>query len=128
MKLRIRSNTLRIRLAQDEVQRLAENGSLRDELRFGLGEGMLFSYGIELTASQSSFGIHYELGNITLLMPASLGSGWYDSAEVGFSAEVEVGGGETISLLIEKDFVCLKPRDPEEDKGGFPHPESDRKC
>ncbi|MGE3802469.1 MAG: hypothetical protein AB7H80_15740 [Candidatus Kapaibacterium sp.] len=128
MKLRIRSNTIRLRLTQGEVQRLATELKLRDELRFGSGEGMCFTYGIELTNSHSDFGLRYEGGNITVLMPTSLGMGWHDSDEVGFSAEVDVGEGETISLLIEKDFVCLKPRASEEDEGGFPHPESDGKC
>jgi hypothetical protein len=40
---------------------------------------------------------------------------------VGFSADVDSGKGRRISLLVEKDFMCMDGRE-EDNVGSYPNP------
>ena len=128
MKLRIRSNTLRFRLGQVEVSSLAKEGFVEEQTQLGPNAEDVFIYRIESSSDVERLGLRYQPGRIRVLIAKSLAGGWSDSDEVGFEGNVEVGGGECVSLLVEKDFACLKPRDLKEDEGAFPHPEAGIQC
>ncbi len=123
MKLRIRGNSLRFRLGQDEVLALANGDYVEECVRFGPLPTEHFSYRVECSDTVEHIGLRYESGAIHLLLAEHLCRGWHGSDEVGFQADVEVEGGNRIAVLIEKDFACLQPRDPAEDAGSFPNPE-----
>ena len=128
MKLRIRSNTLRFRLGQGEVVSLAEKGFVEEHIQFGSGAEKRLTYRIESSPDVESIGLRYEPGQITVLVGIMVVTTWADSDMVGIKENVNVEDGIEVSLLIEKDFACLKPRDPKEDEGAFPHPEANTKC
>ncbi len=124
MKLRIRANTIRLRLGREDLRRLVEQGSVTDVLRFGPGEEMTLSYGVEAASGISGFDCRYRPGEIRVLMADELCRRLNDSDDVGFEGEIGIGEGMTLGLNVEKDFACLKPRDPSEDEGTFPHPDA----
>jgi hypothetical protein len=55
-------------------------------------------------------------------MPESVGINWAATDLVGIEAEQTVGGGNSLQILIEKDFKCLEPRDGGDDADTFDHP------
>lgn len=122
MKLRIRSNTLRFRLGQQDVSRLADGGPVEERVRFGPGPENDFVYRVEPSALSGRMALRYNPGHITLLLDASLCSALGNPEQTGFEERIATGTGEEIEVLIEKDFACLQPRNPKEDKGTFPNP------
>ena len=104
MKLRIKGNSLRIRLTKTEVSNLAESGYLEEQTRF---PNNTFVYclkaDIEIAALQAIF----ESNKITILVPINFTKDWPVNNVIGLDTKMSLPGKESLYLLIEKDFVCL---------------------
>ena len=48
------------------------------------------------------------------------------SLQVGFRGEAVMDGGETLSILVEKDFQRLRHDGDEDESAMYPHPEAAR--
>lgn len=111
MKLRLRGNTIRLRLLQAEVDRLGRGEAVRETLP----TPMPFGYEVrpdavdDLTAA-------FEGGTLSVSVPAGWAAAWPASDEVGRKAN---SGG--IEILIEKDWACTTARD-EDESGTYPNP------
>ena len=119
MKLRIRGNSVRIRLSQTELEQLAETGIAEDRVRFSPGAEL--AYRVKVTPDGD---VRAELGASGVTVTLSKGSleRWLAPAEVSIRAEQPIDGRETLTILIEKDFACLVPREGEDDSDLFPNP------
>jgi hypothetical protein len=122
MKLRIRGNTLRLRLSRGEVNELAERGEVRDGIAFGASATERLGYAIVASDSATVTSARLSSGNVEVLVPRALAREWAASETVGFEAEQAVGSGSPLQLLVEKDFACLTPRKGEDDTDAFPNP------
>ena len=123
MKLRIRKNSLRLRLQQHEVKQLVADGAVIDETCFGT-ETLRCS--IEVSADVSAMCADFTSNTIRIRVPLDPALQWANSDEVGMLAEQVTPAGPLL-LLIEKDFACLQPRDPslrEDDSDAFMNPNS----
>ena len=121
MKLRIRGDSLRLRLKRGEVDLLAAGKSLVEETHF---PGAVLSYRLDVT-EDDAIQAHLENSSLLIRLPASRVSAWATTDEVSMLAEQVLPGGDKLTLLIEKDFSCLEPghhRDCEDDEDTFPHP------
>ncbi|HKP69946.1 MAG TPA: hypothetical protein VJV05_11730 [Pyrinomonadaceae bacterium] len=110
MKLRIKGNSIRLRLLRSEVERFAAEGRISDEISFG-GNALRYT----LLASDTA-ATHAAMGNgeITITIPQNTATEWTISDQVGIEAEHPIGEGKILSILIEKDFVCVgRPDDPD---------------
>ena len=121
MKLRIRGNSIRLRLSQSEVTAIAETGELRETTSFPgggrLGYGLLASTDCE--RPQAVFAD----GQMSIILQQDAVRDWASSDDVGISIALPLADEEKLSLLIEKDFACLKPRDGEDESDMYPHPD-----
>jgi len=122
MKLRTRANTLRLRLTQTEVARIAEGHSVEERLYVGPTEADVLGTELRPTPSLESIGAKFEGRTLVVELPQSIASTWARGDEVGLRAEVPAPGGRTLGILIEKDFACLTRRAAEEDEDAFPNP------
>jgi hypothetical protein len=122
MKLRLRHNSIRLRLTQSEVREFAENGSVEDGLEFGANTK--FRYRLERSPEADSITANFKDGRITITVPENEGMSWAGSDQVGLRSLPGSDGVGILSILIEKDFACLEPRGSEDDDA-FPNP---RKC
>jgi hypothetical protein len=113
MKLRLHSNTLRLRLSQSEVSRLAETGHVEESIQFASGRAL--SYIIE-SGSAAEISATFDGTRVRVLLPANVAKAWIRSDQTGIE-----GGTDTLRVLIEKDFVCLHQPGPE-DADAFPNP------
>lgn len=123
MKLRIRKNSLRLRLQQHEVKKLVADGAVIDETCFGT-ETLRCS--IEMSADASAICADLASNTIRIRVPLAVALQWAHSDEVGMLAEQVTPAGQLL-LLVEKDFACLQPRDPalrEDDSDAFMNPNS----
>ena len=117
MKLRIFGNSIRLRLSQTEVERLHTTGKVEECVSFGKSAltYTLESSGIsEITAS-------FENNRLVVSVPAGAARQWAASDEISLKAEKPLNPGESLKILIEKDFKCLTPRD-EDESDNFPNP------
>lgn len=117
MKLRVRGDSLRLRLTRAEVEQLRDTGEVRETVHFG---PRALDYALasgEVAAPEARF----EGDCVLVTLPRALAQAWAISAQVGISAEQALDSG-SLQLLIEKDFKCLAPREGEDDSDAFPHP------
>ena len=121
MKLRIRGNTLRLRLSRNEIDSVAQGKEVEESTCFP-GGGKL-QYVLRQTPSDTTV-VKTNDGDVScinVLVDENKAKQWAKSEEVAlFGAEPLVLG--SLELLIEKDFACLNPRDGGEDSDSFPNP------
>jgi hypothetical protein len=104
MKLRIKGNSIRIRLTKTEVSTIATAGYLQAETLF-VNNKLVYALqrvdeGNELTAT-------LEQNKITVFVPSALTKDWPSNNIIGFEANMPLADNKTLYLLVEKDFVCL---------------------
>ena len=126
MKMRVRGNSIRLRLTQSEVVEFSETGSVEDAIEFGGGNKLI--YALCSKPEAETVKAEYEDNRIVITVPQTQARRWVDSNDVGIKIEQDIGGGNVLRLLIEKDFACLEPREGEEDADAFPHPSGNLKC
>lgn len=123
VKLRLRDNTLRLRLTQGEVATLAKEG--RVAARTPFPDARHFTYAVESSPASVAPAASFTNSEITVRLPESAVLAWAASDQVSIAGEQRLDDGSPLSLLVEKDFACLVPRAGEDETDLFPHPEAD---
>lgn len=118
MKLRIKGNSIRIRLTQTEVATFARTGYYEERTQFGNTE---LVYAIQKDATAIELCAKMEGTTITLLIPENTANNWTTSDQVGFQNQYKLPSGGELFLLIEKDFVCLDNTS-EDQSDNYPNP------
>jgi len=124
MKLRIRENSIRLRLKRAEVDQLASGRSIVEQTRF---PDSVLTYRLDVSGDEN-FSASFRDGNLAISLPKSEVTQWARNEQVSIVAEQDLGDTDALSLLIEKDFKCLAPghhRPCEDDADTFPHPEAE---
>lgn len=119
MKLRIRDNSLRFRLAKSEIAKLHEDGLVEASTQFPGGAQL--QYAVELSPSAQAMAASFEEGVLRVVLPRAPGMEWALSDEISLQGEASLDEGR-LSILIEKDFACLTPREGEDESDLYPHP------
>lgn len=104
MKLRIKGNSIRIRLTRSEVDYFGDSGYLAEKTEFGPVD---FIYELKTNNDIEELVASFDRNKITLLVPTDLAKEWVNSDRVGCDGEMEIGNGKKLFLLLEKDFKCL---------------------
>ena len=121
MKLRIRGNTIRIRLSQSEMIRLVGTGLVQDAVEFGPDARLDYRVAV---VPEGAVRASYRSDCIDVALPRAAIDRWQRPEEVSVRAEQALDDGRSLTILVEKDFACLSPRDAEEDETDlFPNPE-----
>lgn len=120
MKLRVRDNSLRLRLTRSEVESIHRDGLVSATLNFP-GNAKI-DYLLESSPACVAATAKYANNKISVQLPESEVSEWAISDNVAITAELPLDGPGTLKLLVEKDFACLSPREGEDDVDTFPHP------
>ena len=104
MKLRIKGNSLRIRLTKTEVSILADTGHLEEQTSF---PNKLFTYSLQKNKDIQELSATFTDNKITMFVPASFVNDWPGNNVTGLNTKMPISETESLYLLIEKDFVCL---------------------
>jgi hypothetical protein len=121
MKLRIRGDTLRLRLKRGEVAQIAAGTSIVEETHF---PDAILRYRLDASEDRD-ITASFDNGSLVVSLPRSKARSWAGTDEVSLHAEQQLPGTSRLSVLIEKDFSCLEPghhRDCEDDQDTFSHP------
>ena len=119
MKLRIRGNSIRLRLTKSEVERLGATGGIEDAVEFGTGSSRL-RYELRTTPSGGETRAKFEDHCLSVSIPGGDADSWIRSEQVGIEAMQPIGDGNFLRILVEKDFACLAERAGEDDSDTFP--------
>ena len=111
MKLRIKGDTIRLRLTQSEVSAVADGDAVVETTYLP----QPFTYALETSGER--IGAAFESGRMTVSIPHAIALEWANTEEVSLRG---CEGG--VEILVEKDFACLVPREGEENPDAFPNP------
>jgi HSP20 family molecular chaperone IbpA len=105
MKLKVSQNSIRLRLSQTEVKRLADRQTI--EMRADLlPQPLVYQLAADEEGEPAS--VTFQDGILQVTLPASQLRHWALTEQVGI--EISLPGGsasQPLSLLVEKDFKCL---------------------
>jgi hypothetical protein len=127
MKLRIKGNSLRLRVTPSEVKKLLRDGAIREQVQLTPDPGERLTYAILSSLSEATTTVAYHSGNITVSVPNSQLTNWACGEEIGVYANVKLGDDRVLTVTIEKDFACLDRSDAE-NEDTFPNPNLATAC
>ena len=111
-----------MRLTRGEVDELRDKGLVTR--RTGFPGGRDFRYELESSPASVSPGAFLSDGVMTVRLPESTVLAWATTEQVSIHGEQLLLDGDKLSILVEKDFACLAPREDEDESDMFPHPEA----
>lgn len=116
MKLRVKGNSLRLRLTRPEVQQLRDSGLVGESINFAQGGTLIYRVqAVEVTGPVRA---EFQQGIISVIIPAETARAWADSKEVGIYAQCGA-----LRISIERDFKCLTHASEEEKADAYPNPD-----
>lgn len=128
MKLRIKGNSIRLRLGQSEVRRLFSEGIVSESTTFDLFLGQRLEYVLCTATNLLAMTASFENGRILVRMPVSLMRSWAGTDQAGVETTQVGGDGSALKILIEKDFECIDAPHTESQADAFPNPQIGAAC
>ncbi|HEX8637141.1 MAG TPA: hypothetical protein VF692_03685 [Pyrinomonadaceae bacterium] len=134
MKLRIKGNSLRLRLLRGEVEQFGKIGRVADTIRFGASHAALLSYVLESSREIEKIAAEFSNNVIIVKVPDEIAKDWVETGQVTLKAEHLIDNSEptdtdkidasenVLTILIEKDFVCPDGKDEPDNADAFPQP------
>jgi hypothetical protein len=121
MKLRLLDDSIRLRLSRSEVVAADERGVVEARTRFP--DGSAFTFALEALPSGTDASASYGSNRLVVKLPAAEISAWAsDDTAVSLHGELALPHGDSLKLLVEKDFECLTPRGEEDQSDLFQNP------
>ncbi|MBK7476762.1 MAG: hypothetical protein IPN74_20375 [Haliscomenobacter sp.] len=103
MKFRCVHNSIRLRVRKSDLDLLQEEGKVGDTVGFG----GLHAFGFCLeTGAFPRIQAVFEGGQIIVRVPKAQSEAWIHSEEVSLEQHQPLDNGETLEILVEKDFPC----------------------
>ncbi len=120
MKLRLRENSIRLRLLQSEIKILGESSFVSETISFAPTQKLVYLLKISETANEIF--ARFADGEITIEIPVKTAKNWIDTDLIGLDNEQKINGEKKLKILIEKDFVCVERPLDADNKDAFLHP------
>ena len=120
MKLRLRKNSIRLRLLQSEIDQLRNNRKVSEKIHFN--QSQTFAYTIVISDESREISARFENGEIFVEIPSEQAFDWTNTNRVGLETEQKIDENLTLKITLEKDFVCLDRPFDADNADAFPHP------
>ena len=121
LKLRIRGNSIRIRMSRREVAMLASTGSVEESVQFSANPDDRLFYVVETSheiESARAWGANRRIG---VTLPQSAALSWAETDQIGIENLQPIADTSMLRIVVEKDFQCLRPRSDEDESDNFPN-------
>jgi hypothetical protein len=118
VKLRIRGDSLRLRLTREEVAAAGRGQTIAETVHFAPGKELAYT----LECAGDTVSARFEEERVTVRIPPAVAREWSTSDRVGMEGSQDAGAGRVLRVLVEKDFACLTAREGEDDSDAFPNP------
>lgn len=127
MKLRIKGDSLRLRVSRSELDRILCGERVEDTVHFSSDPDAKLTYSLGSASLGASTGVLYSPGQVAILLAKDDMETWGDPSQVGIYTSVGIGSENSLELVIEKDFACLDRSD-EDNTGTFENPHAAANC
>ena len=124
MKIRIKGNSVRLRLLQNEVSQLETEGKVSEQIRFGLSDNQVLTYTLQTSDTTGEILADFCENEICITLPEETAKQWIETDEVSLENENN-SDNYSLKILVEKDFVCLTRKDDLDNLDAFPNPDID---
>ena len=121
MKLRIKGNSIRLRVMRSELEHLQSGGRLEESVRFSPDAAL--SYTLAVAEIDDPVSVSFIANEIATRISAAQLFSWSSEEQVGIYTSMPGG----LEVAIEKDFACLD-RSEEENADAFEHPVQGATC
>ncbi len=128
MKLRMKGNSIRLRLTQGEVESFARDGRVADRVLFAPSRALSYTLARDPEAGAQKPRAEYRDDEVIVFVPGATADQWIGTELVGFRGEMPLAhapgdaGAEVLRILVEKDFHCLVPRPDEDESDHYANP------
>jgi hypothetical protein len=119
MKIRIKGNSIRIRIVRTELDSFGKEGYLEERTEFGDNH---LTYRLESKAGIDNLQAAMNGATITVYMPETMKEEWVRSETVGYRNNMDLGGEKNLFILVEKDYKCLDGEVLEDQSDNFDNP------
>lgn len=127
MKLRIKGNSLRLRVSCSDVDRLLEKGRIEETIHFGFDADARLTYALEHANAPEEIAALHRNREVAVVLSSQSAQRWAASPDqIGIYGSVRVHSGE-LALLVEKDFACLDDANAD-NEDTFPNPNAGAVC
>jgi hypothetical protein len=106
MKLRIKGDSLRLRVGPAEVRRLMDSGRIEETVHFAPGAHL--TYALEHAETAANLSASQTGDEVVVTVPTRIARAWAHGDDVGIYGAIPNGSG-FLELAVEKDFACLDP-------------------
>ena len=121
MKLRIKGNSLRLRITRPELEQLMNEGRIEESISFAPDDESRLTYSLEHSATSSVPTVRFVAPSLEVRIPTAMAQSWSLGEDVGIYAAIDLGAHGSLELIIEKDFACMHGT-AEENQDAFPNP------
>ena len=104
MKLRIKGDSIRLRLTKSEIDQFGNTGMVDEVTHVGTST---LTYQLKKSAAHTELTAEMPGNTLTVYMPVSMAEHWVNTERVGFEHTMPLPNGGGLFLLLEKDFKCL---------------------
>lgn len=125
MKLRIKGNSLRLRVSRSELATLIKSGAIEDTIHFGMAPDAKLTYALRHASAASAIQVEYLPQQVVVVLSTEVTERWAASDQVGIYGSAETRAG-ALEIVVEKDFACLDGNPLDED--AFPNPNAESVC
>jgi hypothetical protein len=127
MKLRIKGDSLRLRVSRSELGRVLEGTAVVETIHFGTDPDQSLTYALVCGTHADSVNVLYRDRIVTVSISGEQMRGWSHEDQVGVYARIDLGTAGALDVAIEKDFACLDRND-EENADTFANPHAGQSC
>jgi hypothetical protein len=127
MKLRIKGNSLRLRVSRSEFARFQAGDRIEETIHFTAAAEATLTYALESSLKPSPVTVLYGSREVTVILSKDRARIWGDQSEVGVYATLDVGPAGSLEVVVEKDFACLDRSD-EDNSDTFVNPLAGATC
>jgi hypothetical protein len=127
VKLRIKKNSLRLRVSRSELDCLMAGDRIEETIQFARDPEAFLTYSMESATGIPSTTVRYCQHRIAVVLADHDLSTWNKASQVGIYKSIDLGTDDPLELIIEKDFACLNGSD-EENQDTFANPHEGAAC
>jgi hypothetical protein len=127
MKLRIKGNSLRLRVSRSELARFQAGDRIEETIHFAAAPEATLTYALESAFRTSPVAVRYGSREVTVILSKDRARIWSDQSEVGVYTTLDLGPAGSLEVVVEKDFACLDRND-DDNSDTFANPVAGATC
>ena len=118
MKIRIKGNSIRLRLTKSEIEKLGSLGKVQESTCFNSD---YLHYELILNENIKEITANFAANTICVAIPKQNVNTLCNTDIVGCENHMQLANGEQLHILVEKDFKCIDKTD-EDQSDNYEHP------